>query len=87
VIKDVWATPVGPRNKDLFTVSIRFEPDTQIYASVTQLPPGEDVNGKKLSLPEAVDLGIDEPHLLLGSFTREDLDNLISELMDLRSDL
>jgi hypothetical protein len=71
MIKKVWLTDIG---HDLFTLSIRqFPNDLEMVHNKSELPPTEDVNGKRIGIDEAKRLNLVELHHGLGVFTIDDL--------------
>ncbi len=71
-IKKLWITQVG--NCDSFTVSIRFsKPEEGLNVMTQSFPPVEPIDGKRLSIIEAIEQNKVESHMTLYGWTEEEL--------------
>lgn len=86
IIKKAWTNLLHPRSEH-HVLCIRFNPGVQVHASVQELPPAEEINGKKMNFTDAQAQGLTENHIILSSFTTDEMRELATVLTGLADSL
>lgn len=70
-MKKAWVSPMTSGKSN--ALSIRLQRGENIITTKIEVPPVEEILGRRLSLDEAVALGVEEREYILGPLSTEDL--------------